>query len=184
MKWFLIWALTASLLILALLLIRRLARRKASARAIYALWLFAALRLLIPGSVSVDAPSVAAAVERAPVVQIADERRTCRQGRCGLTAASWQRLTILVLVAAECALITPLAMKADISRVRIAALLASLCRDAPPTWRMWLARHLRDWRMFPPDGADSTGTERYINTLIRFVDKAMGGSYQEPQAPF
>ena len=73
MKWFLIWALTASLLILALLLIRRLARRKASARAIYALWLFAALRLLIPGSVSVDAPSVAAAVERAPVVQIADE---------------------------------------------------------------------------------------------------------------
>lgn len=73
MKWFLIWALTASLLILALLLIRRLARRKASARAIYALWLFAALRLLIPGSISVDAPSVAAAVERAPVVQIADE---------------------------------------------------------------------------------------------------------------
>ena len=61
MKWFLLWALTASLLILALLLIRRLARRKASARAIYALWLFAALRLLIPGSISVDAPSVAAA---------------------------------------------------------------------------------------------------------------------------
>ena len=66
------WIATGSLLILAIILLRRVFRGKASARAIYALWLFVALRLIIPGSVSTPAPSVAAAVERAPVVQLAE----------------------------------------------------------------------------------------------------------------
>lgn len=66
------WIVTSCALILAVMLLRRIFRGKASARAIYALWLFVALRLLIPGSVAVDAPvpSVESAISRAPVVQI------------------------------------------------------------------------------------------------------------------
>ena len=45
------WFITSSVLILAVVLIRRFSRGKASARAIYALWLLVALRLLIPGSI-------------------------------------------------------------------------------------------------------------------------------------
>ena len=64
------WFVTSSLLLLAVMLLRRIFRGKASARAIYALWLFAALRLIIPGSVNTPAPSVAGLVERVPVVQM------------------------------------------------------------------------------------------------------------------
>lgn len=68
------WIVTSCVLILAVLLIRRVFRGKASARAVYALWLFVALRLLIPGSIAVDAPvpAVATVVDRSPVVQFSD----------------------------------------------------------------------------------------------------------------
>ena len=60
------WIVTSCVLILAVLLIRRAFRSKAPARAIYALWLFVALRLLIPGILTVDAPvpAVATVVNR------------------------------------------------------------------------------------------------------------------------
>lgn len=66
------WIVTSCALILAVMLLRRIFRGRASARAIYALWLFVALRLLIPGSVEIDSPvpSVESAVSRAPVVQL------------------------------------------------------------------------------------------------------------------
>lgn len=69
------WIVTSCVLILAVLLIRRVFRGKASARAVYALWLFVALRLLIPGSVAVNAPvpAVAEVVNRSPVVQLSDK---------------------------------------------------------------------------------------------------------------
>ncbi len=68
------WIVTSCVLILAVILIRRVFRGKASARAIYALWLFVAIRLLVPGSIAVDAPvpAVAEVVNRAPVVQLSD----------------------------------------------------------------------------------------------------------------
>ena len=68
------WIVTSCVLILAVLLIRRAFRSKAPARAIYALWLFVALRLLIPGILTVDAPvpAVATVVNRAPVVQLSE----------------------------------------------------------------------------------------------------------------
>lgn len=68
------WIVTSCVLILAVILIRRAFRGKASARAIYALWLFVALRLLVPGSISMDAPvpAVAEVVNRAPVVQLSE----------------------------------------------------------------------------------------------------------------
>ena len=68
------WIVTSCVLILAVILIRRVFRGKASARAIYALWLFVALRLLVPGSISMDAPvpAVAEVVNRAPVVQLSE----------------------------------------------------------------------------------------------------------------
>ena len=58
------WFITSSVLILAVVLIRRFSRGKASARAIYALWLLVALRLLIPGSIGESHASVTAVVER------------------------------------------------------------------------------------------------------------------------
>lgn len=66
------WIVTSCVLILAVMLLRRIFRGKASARAIYALWLFVALRLLIPGSVAVDSPVPTAeqVISRAPVVQL------------------------------------------------------------------------------------------------------------------
>lgn len=66
------WIVTSCALILAVMLLRRIFRGKASARAIYALWLFVALRLLIPGSVAVDSPVPTAeqVISRAPVVQL------------------------------------------------------------------------------------------------------------------
>ena len=66
------WFITSSVLILAVVLIRRFSRGKASARAIYALWLLVALRLLIPGSIGESHASVTAVVERAPVVQLSE----------------------------------------------------------------------------------------------------------------
>lgn len=68
------WIATSSVLILSVLIIRRAFRGRASARATYALWLFVALRLLIPGSIAVDAPvpAVATVVDRSPVVQFSD----------------------------------------------------------------------------------------------------------------
>ena len=65
------WFITSSVLILAVVLIRRFSRGKASARAIYALWLLVAL-LLIPGSIGESHASVTAVVERAPVVQLSE----------------------------------------------------------------------------------------------------------------
>lgn len=66
------WIVTSCVLILAVMLLRRIFRGKASARAIYALWLFVALRLFIPGSVAVDSPVPTAeqVISRAPVVQL------------------------------------------------------------------------------------------------------------------
>ena len=69
------WVITGSVLILAVLLIRALARGRAPARAVYALWLLAALRLLLPGSIELDSPvsTLTGAVERAPVVQLTEK---------------------------------------------------------------------------------------------------------------
>ncbi len=66
------WIVTSCVLIAAMLLIRVLARGKVSARALYALWLLVALRLLIPGSVGTSAASVETVVQRAPVVQLTE----------------------------------------------------------------------------------------------------------------
>lgn len=52
------WALTSCILILAVLLIRTVAKDKLSARVRYALWALVLLRLLIPGSVGESALSV------------------------------------------------------------------------------------------------------------------------------
>lgn len=69
------WIITSCVLILAVMLLRRIFRGKASARAIYALWLFVALRLLIPGSVALDSPVPTAeqVINRAPVVQLTEK---------------------------------------------------------------------------------------------------------------
>ena len=66
------WIASSSVIILAVVLIRALARGRILARAIYALWLLAALRLLIPGSVGTSPASVESVVGRAPVVQISE----------------------------------------------------------------------------------------------------------------
>lgn len=68
------WILSACALILAVLLIRAAARGRAPASVIYALWLLVALRLLIPGGVSLgrDVPTVANVIERAPVVRLSE----------------------------------------------------------------------------------------------------------------
>ena len=66
------WIASSSVIILAVVLIRALARGRIPARAIYALWLLVALRLLIPGSVGTSPASVESVVGRAPVVQISE----------------------------------------------------------------------------------------------------------------
>ncbi len=67
------WIISGSALILAIAAIRALLRGRVPARAVYALWLLAALRLLVPGSMDVGTavPGPAEIVSRAPVVQLA-----------------------------------------------------------------------------------------------------------------
>ena len=74
------WAVTSSVLILAVLLLRQCLKGKVSLRLQYGLWALVLLRLLIPVSFGSTAVSVLNAVERAEDGSVARWGAFCHEG--------------------------------------------------------------------------------------------------------